>query len=195
MSNIIFLFGPSCSGKSTLGKALQKNLGSEWRYIDRDDLIEQNVCTESTADRTLEERIQSIKGKIIIDAQIPWREKQKGEFYFMVLPPLAVLLKRDAERTIKRQRSEKRAYYAREYVLETHNSLSKMKRENFDHCFDSSRESVTDEIITVKSIINHNSNSYVKYFCFALAGIAFSIVCAVLINSKPNSADNYVIFR
>ncbi|CCB86742.1 putative uncharacterized protein [Parachlamydia acanthamoebae UV-7] len=187
MSNIIFVFGPSCSGKSTLGQALQKNLGSEWTYIDRDDLIEQNVCTESTADRTLEERIQSIKGKIIIDAQIPWREKQKGEFYFMVLPPLEVLLKRDAERTINLKRPERQAYYAREYVLETHRTLSKMKRENFNHCFDSSRESVMDEINTIKTLINHNSHSYVKYVCFALAGVAFSIVCAVLINSNKKS--------
>lgn len=186
MSNIIFVFGPSCSGKSTLGQALQKNLGSEWTYIDRDDLIEQNACIESTANQTLEERIQSIKGKIIIDAQIPWREKQKGEFYFMVLPPLEVLLERDTKRTINLQRTERRAYYAREYVVKTYNTLSKMKRENFDHCFDSSRESIMDEISTVKTIIKYNSNSYVKYFCFALAGVAFSIVCAVLVNSKKS---------
>lgn len=153
MSNIIFIFGPSCSGKSTLGHALQKNLGSEWAYIDRDELIEQNACTESTADRTLEERIQSINGKMIIDAQIPWREKQKDELYFMVLPPLEVLLKRDAERTKKLQRPEKQACNAREYVLETYNILSKMKRENFDHCFDSSRESVMDEISRVRTLI------------------------------------------
>ena len=184
MSNVIFLFGPSCSGKSTLGQALQQNLGSEWTYIDRDDLIEQNVCTESTADRTLEERIRSIKGKIIVDAQIPWREKQKGEFYFKVLPPLEVLLKRDAERTIKLKRPERQAYYARKYVFETYNTLSKMGERNFDRCFDSSQESVMDEIKTVKTFISYSSHSYVKYVCLALASVAFSIVCAVLIN--PN---------
>ena len=187
MSNVIFLFGPSCSGKSTLGQALQKNLGSAWTYIDRDDLIEQKACIESTADRTLEERIQAIKGKIIIDAQIPWREKHKGEFYFMVLPPLEVLLKRDAERTIKQQLPERQAYYAREYVLETHNTLINMKRELFNHCFDSSRESVMDEINMVKTIIKYNSNFYIKYFCFAVVGVAFSIVCAVLITSNKKS--------
>ncbi len=187
MSNIIFLFGPSCSGKSTLGQALQKDLGGDWIYIDRDDLIEQNVCSESTADRTLEQRIQSIKGKIIIDTQIPWREKQKGEFYFMVLPPLEILLKRDAERTVKLQRPERQAYYAREYVLETYNTLSKMNKENFDHYFGASRESVMDEIDTVKTIIKYNHSSYIKYFCFTLAGVAFSIVCAVLINSNKKS--------
>ncbi|MBA2369905.1 MAG: hypothetical protein H0V82_12945 [Candidatus Protochlamydia sp.] len=116
MSNIIFLFGPSCSGKSTLSIALQESLGNEWTYIDRDELIEQNVCTVSAADRTLEEKIKLMKGKIIIDAQVPWKEKQKGEFYFMILPPLEVLLKRDVERTINLKRPEKQAFFAREYV-------------------------------------------------------------------------------
>lgn len=87
MNNIIFLFGPSCSGKSTLAKALHNHFGNEWTYIDRDDLIEQNLCTDLTADATLEERIRSIKNKVIIDAQIPWRKKREGEFYFRVLPP------------------------------------------------------------------------------------------------------------
>ena len=150
MSSIIFLFGPSCSGKSTLGKALQNNLGSEWTYIDRDDLIEQKLCTDSNADQMLEEKIQLIKNKMIIDAQVPWKEKQKGEFYFMVLPPLEVLLERDANRTLKLKRSEKRAYYAQQYVLETHHTLSRLPRENFDYCFDSSRESILEEINRVK---------------------------------------------
>jgi len=154
MSNIIFVFGPSCGGKSTLGKALQKNLGDGWTYIDRDDLVEQGISTDATADQTLDQRIRSIKDKIIIDAQIPWREKKKGEFYFMVLPPLGVLLERDAKRTIKLQRPEKRAYYAREYVVKTYNTLSKMEKKNFDHCFDSSRESVADEIKTVKTVLD-----------------------------------------
>jgi adenylate kinase family enzyme len=153
MSNVIFLFGPSCSGKSTLGKALQSNLGSEWTYLDRDDLIEQNVCTDLTANKTLEERIQSVKNKIIIDAQIPWRERREGEFYFMVLPPLEVLLARDAARTITLQRSSQRAQYAREYVIETYNALSTMDRKSFDRCFDSSRESVSDEISVVQAVI------------------------------------------
>lgn len=187
MSTVIFLFGPSCSGKSTLGQALQKDLGSEWTYIDRDDLLEQNGHAESTADRILEERIQAIKDKVIIDTQIPWREKRQGEFYFRVLPPLEILLKRDLERTVKLQRPERQAHYAREYVLNTHHTLSKLKKEEFDHCFDSSRESVTDEISMVKTIINAHSTSHVKYIRFALAGVAFSMICAVLVQSNKKS--------
>lgn len=148
MCTVIGLFGPSCAGKSTLAIALQNNLGNDWTYIDRDDL----PCPESEADETLERIIGSAKN-LIIDAQIPWREKKMGEFYFVVLPPLDILLQRDAERTKELHRTAKRAHWAREYVIETYNTLSAMKRENFDHCFDSSKESVTDEINTIKSVI------------------------------------------
>src|ERR1700722_7641570 len=98
MNNIIYLFGASCSGKSTLGKALQNSLGNQWTYIDRDDLIEQGLCSDSTANAALEEKVQSIKNRVIIDAQIPWRKKRKDELYFLVLPPLKTLLERDATR-------------------------------------------------------------------------------------------------
>jgi len=152
MCNAIFVFGPSCSGKSTLGKALQKSLGGEWTYVDRDDLIEQNVCTESTANTTLDDRIRSINN-IIIDAQIPWREKRKGELYCMVLPPLEVLLKRDTERTVELRRPPQRAHWAREYVIETYSALNKMDKTNFDCCFDSSKDSINDEVTQIRSLI------------------------------------------
>lgn len=158
MSAVIFLFGPSCSGKSTLGKALQQSLGREWTYIDRDVLIEQKECTDETADKILEEKIQSLKSKIIIDAQIPWRERQNGEFYFMILPPLQVLLERDKERTVELKRSEKEAFYTRAYVLGTYNILNRMDKKSFNHYFDSSRESVSDEVRMVKSVFQNKES-------------------------------------
>jgi hypothetical protein len=188
MCNTIFLFGPSCSGKSTLGKDLQTHLGSEWRYVDRDELIENRLCTDATADEALEWRIQHIRENIIVDAQIPWRPPRKYEFYFMVFPPLEILLKRDAERTIKLQRSARQAYYAREYVLETYNALNRMNRENFHHIFDSSQESIIGEIDRIKTIIGYKRKNYFKYFCFTLLGIGCSIVCAIWIypqNASP----------
>lgn len=152
MCNVIFIFGPSCSGKSTLAKALQKSLGREWTYIDRDDLIEQKLCTESAADIALDDRIQTIKKNIIIDAQVPWRGKQESEFYFLVLPPLEVLLERDAARTLKLQRPIERAHFAREYVIKTYNTLNNWNKNSFDHCFDSSHESLSDEVAKVRSL-------------------------------------------
>ena len=60
-------------------------MGPQWTRIDRDDLIEQGLCSDNDANRLLDEKIQNY---FIIDAQIPWRKKQEGEFYFLVLPPL-----------------------------------------------------------------------------------------------------------
>lgn len=166
MNTIIFLFGPSCSGKSSLGEALHDSLGKEWTYIDRDDLVEQKLCTDATADETLEERIQVLKNKIIVDAQIPWREKRKGEFYFLVLPPLNVLIERDDRRTVRLQRTQESACRAREFVLFTHNILNKMDKKDFNLCFDSSQEPITEEVIAItkmlaeKTVNQHNLKLY-----------------------------------
>ncbi len=64
MNSVIYLFGASCSGKSTLGGVLQESLGNEWVYIDRDDIIEQNGCTEEAANNILEEKIPGAGGRI-----------------------------------------------------------------------------------------------------------------------------------
>lgn len=153
MSGAVFIFGPSCSGKSTLAKALQNNLGSDWSYLDRDELIEQNHCNDSTADQTLDEKIEAIREKIIVDAQVPWRDRRENEFYFLVLPSLEVLLQRDSERTIRLHRSPSRAQHAREYVLETYDILSKMDKSKFDFSFDSSYFFIPDEISLIKTIM------------------------------------------
>jgi adenylate kinase family enzyme len=147
----IYIFGASCSGKSTLSKALQKSLGNEWIRIDRDDLIEQEAYSD--ADAVLEEKIQLIKDKIIIDAQIPWRKKRVGEFYFFVLPPLQTLLERDAVRTMRLKRSEERAARAKVYVINTHQTLDAMEQTDFDQRFDSSQVSVEEEVAAIKSAL------------------------------------------
>ena len=153
MHSIIYLFGASCSGKSTLGRALQESLGSEWTYIDRDDLIEQGLCTDSTANTILEEKVQLIKNRVIIDAQIPWREKKMGELYFLVLPPLNILLERDEARTIFLRRTDNAAHYAKEYVKETYQTLEGIEKTKFDFCFDSSQISVQQEVDAISSFI------------------------------------------
>lgn len=150
---MIYIFGPSCSGKSTLSKALQESLGCKWTYLDRDQLIEERLCTNDTADKTLEEKIASIKERVIVDAQIPWAEKRETEIYCLLLPPLETLLERDMKRTKNLNRSEQRALYAKEYVITTYNTLSKMDREKFDICVDSSKVSVEETVLKVVQLL------------------------------------------
>jgi len=150
----IFIFGPSCSGKSTLAHALQKKWGPNWTRIDRDDLIEADCHSEMEANALLDHKIRTIKDNFIIDAQIPWREKKEGEYYFVVLPPLEVLIQRDEKRTAFRQRSESRAENARKFVINTHATLSMMDSASFDVCLDSSVLSIEDEISKVELLID-----------------------------------------
>lgn len=153
MSGIIFIFGPSCSGKSTLSHELIKQLGSEWTYLDRDVLIENGDCLESAADETLEERIKTIGNRIIVDAQIPWRSKKEHEFYCLLLPPLETLLERDAKRTVHLARSASRAEQAKKYVVSTYQTLSQLNPNKFDLRFDSSKipaEEIALRIISEK---------------------------------------------
>lgn len=146
----MFIFGPSCGGKSTLALTLLRELGNDWTCLDRDALIDDEGHDEENVNRVIDEKLTQ---HTIVDAQIPWREKRAGEFYFLVLPPLDTLLKRDEERTSEHSRSEDRAKWCRHYVIETYDTLRAWPKEPFDACFDSSVLSVAEE---VDAILTHH---------------------------------------
>lgn len=147
----VFIFGPSCSGKSSLSKTLQESLGDEWTYLDRDDLTQKEGIKEEDADEVIDQRLGN---RFIIDAQIPWREKKAGEFYFLIFPPLEELLKRDALRTKNLNREEKFAQYAKKYVIETHQTLKEYQKDCFNHCFDSSQRSLLEEVEKIQTCLH-----------------------------------------
>lgn len=160
LASIIFVFGPSCGGKSTLSKALVQELGPSWSYLDRDDLIENNFCTDEKADDLIEKSILSFQEKnrhLVIDAQIPWRDPRKeNELYLLVYAPLSELLLRDAKRTTLLQRPEKRAYYARLYVEETFAKVFEIPSNlgfHYDLVLDSSQSPINDEIQEVLKLL------------------------------------------
>lgn len=172
----IYIFGASCGGKSTLAQALQRDLGPSWTYLDRDLLIENENCSEDAADITLDERVKSIGHNVIVDAQIPWREKRENEFYFLVLPPLTTLLERDTKRTRNLKRSPAQAEKCELYVRETFETLSQTSIK-FDYRFDSSKVTVQNEIQTIRSIIYPpKPNIPSKYFPIAIVGLVVCIL-------------------
>ncbi|MCP5504076.1 MAG: hypothetical protein H7A41_02870 [Chlamydiales bacterium] len=148
----IFIFGASCSGKSTLSAALHETLGSDWTYLDRDDLIDKEGFKEEAVDTEIERRITE-KSYCIIDAQTPWRERKEGELYFRISPPLDVLLHRDALRTKQLKRTQIKAKWAREFVIETHTNLAKFGDNYFDCSFDSSSKTVEEEISQISKML------------------------------------------
>ena len=109
-------------------------------------LVQGGASTEDNANQVLDQKISELKTRIIIDAQIPWRKKQEGEFYFLVHPSLEACLERDGRRNQRLDRPPQQAQRARAYVIRTHKELSKLPRDLFDDCFDSSALSVEQEV-------------------------------------------------
>ncbi len=160
LASILFVFGPSCGGKSTLSKALVQQLGPSWTYLDRDLLIEEGLCIEEKADQLIEESILFFQSKdqhVVVDAQIPWRVQKKDELYVLVYAPLPELLIRDSKRTVQLHRSPKGAHYARLYVEDTFAEVFNTPARlgfYYDLVFDSSQYSIDDEIKEVVSLLS-----------------------------------------
>jgi cytidylate kinase len=157
LASTLFVFGPSCGGKSTLSKALVQQLGPTWTYLDRDHLIQNGICIEDKADEMVEESILSFQSKnqnVVVDAQIPWRAQNKDEIYILVYAPLSELLARDSKRTARLRRSPERAHYARLYVETTFAEVFKAPVRlgfQYDLVLDSSHYSIENAIKLVLS--------------------------------------------
>ncbi|MBX3719462.1 MAG: AAA family ATPase [Parachlamydiales bacterium] len=161
LASALFIFGPSCGGKSTLSKALIEQLGPTWVYLERDLLIEDGAANEEEADDKLEEAIAFLQAHdqdVLIDTQIPWRQPRKrSEKYVLVYAPLPELIARDARRTQKLERTSKRAHYARLYVEETFSKVFEAPNElhfEYDAIIDSSQMQIEEEIKQVLALID-----------------------------------------
>ena len=124
-SRIIVVYGSSCSGKSSLSSALVRELGTGWRVIDRDVVIEQ-YQDEERADCFLLKEVQAALEEgvnVIIDTQVPPKLTQNMQqyepCYVFVYANLPTLILRDAHRCAMRNRSEIRQHYARSWVYES----------------------------------------------------------------------------
>ncbi len=147
----LFIFGPSCGGKSTLSHALIEKLGPSWIYIDRDEMIENDLCSEEEADQALDKKIQELSHQnLLIDSQLPWRAPYSPqEKTFLVYAPLEILLKRDEKRCLKLNRSPKRAFFARQFVEKTFFEVFKIPENlgfSYDMVLDSSKMTLAEEI-------------------------------------------------
>lgn len=149
----VFVFGPSCGGKSTLSKALAKSL-ENFIYLDRDVLLESKNFSEDNVDTYIDEKVSSTFQEFIVDAQAPWREKQNNELYILVSAPLKTLLERDAHRTQILDRDSKRAFYAREFVIHTYETCQNLPESFFNLILDSSKMTLNEELHEVKKCIS-----------------------------------------
>jgi|GEM_PF-5532379 len=130
---VIVLFGPSCAGKSVLGKSLCAQLGISWEFVDRDDLIEQRADKADRPDQEelyflaneINKRLHDKNANLVVDTNLYTDDfitliNTASVMRVLVYVPLNVLLERDAQRTQLLQRSAKNAYYAKQFVLNTY---------------------------------------------------------------------------
>lgn len=143
---ILFIYGTSCAGKSSLSKQLIQCLGNQWQLIDRDAVIEEQQASylqtyshltkeqirhgldeiEASADDIVLQKIhESLQNhlSVIVDTQLHQNllDCLQGFLSYSVLvyAPLLVLLERDEQRSLRLKRSERRKFYAKAFILET----------------------------------------------------------------------------
>ncbi|MFH1254685.1 MAG: hypothetical protein V1646_04625 [bacterium] len=155
--DVIIVMGPSCSGKSTLAKALTQRLledtSAQWHLVALDDVI--NIAKEElpdySSDCDLEYLVRRVnwlcaRGKSVVvdtnnysedfEEQLNVRNIKK----VLVYASLPVLLGRDDHRTKILKRDDKRAMGARYFVMD-----------NFTKFFTLSAKSELDKIISILS--------------------------------------------
>lgn len=117
------VFGPSCSGKSTLSKKIACNLGQEWLVIDRDDLIEKGSLDPYDLKSFADYINKQIKvTSLVIDTNLYTTEfynsiQADRKLRVLVYAPLARLIERDDFRNQRLQRAPDRAQRARLFVI------------------------------------------------------------------------------
>lgn len=123
MHHALIVFGPSCSGKSTLSRKLCRRFDAGWCHIDRDDLVDSGIIGEHDLAgfaAFINKRLET--HSIVVDTNAYSQEffeaiKAKQKIRILVYNPLEQLLARDASRTLHLKRSEQKAKRAREFVL------------------------------------------------------------------------------
>lgn len=141
-TRLVLICGASCAGKSTLSKALAKNLGDSWIVLDRDEWAENENSEEKVDQLLIENILQSVgKGlKVIVDTQsfhpLSCALAELHPFTIFLYTPLPKLIERDQLRQQHRQRSERRQRYARAFVLDTYVQLLTFEQEGNGHPLD-----------------------------------------------------------
>ncbi len=123
MHKAIIVFGPSCSGKSTLSRKICVRLDSGWEHIDRDDLIDDNVIGSqdlAACAAHINKRLQTTS--VVVDTNLYSQEffdqiKAHQKIAILIYNPLQKLLERDVLRTQKFNRTDQRAQRARAFVI------------------------------------------------------------------------------
>lgn len=129
MHRLVLICGASCAGKSTLSHALAEYLGDRWHVLDRDVYEENGMPEEEIDQRLIEDIVKMLDSgsSVIVDTQsfqcLLGPLKAYRPLKIFVYTALPCLIERDKTRQQCRQRSERRARYARAFVFDTFSQL------------------------------------------------------------------------
>lgn len=124
---LVWIAGPSCSGKSTVSRLLHEKHPS-WTLIEY-DTIEENMGRHVSQELVFDQLITEINTalnqntSVIVDTNTLYKEKIEAlqckatVVYFYIYAPLELLLQRDAQRTLRLNRNKTQARRAQEFVI------------------------------------------------------------------------------
>lgn len=215
---VVFIYGTSCAGKSSLAKRLVHSLGSQWKLMDRDQVIEdrQKIYLqahshlkkeqlrqaleeiEAQADEAVLQEIRSAMQNglnVIVDTQLHQnlfnQLSEARSFSVLIYAPLHVLLERDAQRNQHLSRSERRRFYAKAFILETFAQLYSL-----DVCQKNAKQvDILHPASWDQSILQYCTGAETYAFFERLLGVKESVPlwsresCDLVINSQDRTIE------
>lgn len=125
-NQVILIYGPSCSGKSTYAHELENQ--TQFKRLDWDDYAD--LVGEAHASKALTEEINALRREgynLIIDSQPCFDYVGDNVTKILIYTPLQNLIERDEKRNLRLNREEKRRFYARSYIYNTFFQLFSVK--------------------------------------------------------------------
>ena len=130
--SVLIVMGPSCVGKSTTIKTLTQQLGSAWKIVDFDkiEIASKAACKKENDESIFKQVIQNANDilftndNVIIDTNVYFAQHENflnntKVQHLLLHAPLDILIKRDQNRSRIIGRTEIRAQYAHDYVIES----------------------------------------------------------------------------
>jgi cytidylate kinase len=130
-TDVIYILGPSCSGKSTTAVTLVEELGPSWKLIEYDvferHVRRKNAYREETFSRTLQEAHKQLNEgyQVIIDSNAFFPElctlthSKYDVLKIYMYAPLKTLLQRYEERRKKYHHRKSFAKWVRKFIIGT----------------------------------------------------------------------------
>jgi adenylylsulfate kinase-like enzyme len=165
---VLFIMGPSCSGKTTIARAVQQELGQEWILAEYDVIEDEmheradHVAVFNNLMRYVNKKLKENKN-VLIDTNfmcLPACEQliSLEKIYIVCSAPLTILLERNRTRNSKKNRTSAQVDIAQEWIKESYNNFFSSEQPiRYDCIIDTTSTTIEDCTTKIISLI-HQSN-------------------------------------